>query len=171
VIALKCLHEGGIGPFSRLAWPLPTSGEPGAWVEAEPQTCASGIHACLANSLPYWLTDHLWTIELDEVQPAEHKLVARRGRLLERIRAWNDKAMREFAVDCAARAEAILERNASVADYVQDARASAAAGRAPATGFIVARLAELANGPTAYDTERAAQARWLADRLGLNELG
>ncbi len=171
MIALKCLHEGGVAPFSRLAWPLPKDDEPGEWVEAEPRTCASGIHACLADSLPYWLTDHLWTIELDEVQPAEHKLVARRGRLIERVRAWNDEAMRNFAADCAARAEAILARDASLADYVQDVRTSTRAGNAPVTGFIVARLAELADGADAYDAERAAQARWLADRLGLDEPG
>jgi hypothetical protein len=171
MIALKCLHDGGIAPFSRLAWPLPTDGEAGAWVEAEPQACASGIHACLANSLPYWLTDHLWTIQLDEVEVAEHKLVARRGRLLEPVRDWDAGAMRDFAADCVGRAEAFLARDTSLADYVQDARASAAAGKAAATGFIVARLAELADGGEAYDAERAAQARWLSDRLGLDNLG
>src|SRR5262249_36032671 len=168
---LKCLHGGGIAPFSRLAWPLPAQGERGAWVQAEPQACASGIHACLPESLPYWLSNHLWTIQLEGVQAAEHKLVARRGRLLERVHAWNDEAMSDFAVDCVARAEAILARDASLADYVQDARASADAGRAPVTGFIVARLAELADGAEAYDAERAAQAHWLTDRLGLDELG
>jgi hypothetical protein len=170
VIALKCLHEDGIAPFSRLAWPLPTDQAPGVWVEAEPHACASGIHACLPEALPYWLTDHLWTIELDDVQPAEHKLVARRGRLLEWVRAWDDEAMRDFAVDCTARAKAILARNASVAEYVEDAHAFAGAGNAPVTGFIVARLAELADGRDAYQVERAAQARWLVDRLGLDEL-
>ena len=135
MIALKCLHAGGIAPFSRLAWPLPEDGEPGAWVEAEPHACASGIHACLANNLPYWLTDHLWTIELDEVQQAEHKLVARRGRLLGRVRSWDDEAMRDFAVDCAARAEEILSRDASLADYGQDVRTFTTAGNAPVTGL------------------------------------
>ena len=171
MIALKCLHAGGIAPFSRLAWPLPTNGGPGAWVEARPRACVSGIHACLANSLPYWLTDHLWTIQLEEVQLAEHKLVARRGRLLEPVRDWDADAMRDFAADCVERAEAILTRDTSLAEYVQDARVSAAAGNAPVTGFIVARLAELAHGGEAYDAERAAQARWLASRLGLDELG
>jgi len=170
VIALKCLHEGGIAPFGRLAWPLPEDGAPGAWVEAEPHACASGIHACRTDDLPYWLTDHLWTIELDEVQPAEHKLVARRGRLLERVRAWDDRAMRDFAADCAVRADAILARDESLAAYVEDAHAQARAGNAPVTGFIVARVAELADGTDAYDAERAAQARWLVDRLGFDEL-
>jgi hypothetical protein len=168
VIAFKCLREGGIAPFSRLAWPLPNDQAPGAWVEAEPNTCASGIHACRAHDLPYWLTNHLWTIELDEVQATEHKLVARRGRLLEQIHAWDDAAMRDFAADCTARAEATLARDRSLAGYVEDARTSARAGNAPVTGFIVARVAELADGVDAYDTERAAQARWLVDRLGLD---
>jgi hypothetical protein len=171
VIALKCLREGGVAPFSRLAWPVPKDGEPGAWVEAEPQACATGIHACLAIDLPYWLAAQLWTIELDEVQPVEHKLVARRGRLLERVRAWDGDAMRDFAFDCVARAEAFLAREEAVAGYIEDARTSARAGNAPVTGFIVARVAELTDGVDGYDAERAAQARWLADRLGLDELG
>jgi hypothetical protein len=168
VIALKCLHEGGIAPFSRLAWPLPKDGDPGAWLEAEPHACASGIHACLPESLPYWLTGHLWTIELEGVQPAQRKLVARRGRLLERLHTWDDEAMHEFALDCVGRAEEVLARDPSLADYVGDARAAAGSGRAPATGFIVARITELADGPAAYEAERATQARWLADRLGLD---
>ena len=168
MIALKCLHDGGIAPFSRLVWPLPMD-EPGAWIEAEPHACASGIHACRAADLPYWLTNHLWTIELDDVEPTEHKLVARRGRLLERVRAWDVQAMRDFAADCAARADAILARDESLADYVADAHTSARAGNAPVTGFIVARVAELADGEEAYENERAAQARWLVDRLGLEQ--
>jgi len=153
--------------FSRLAWPLPANGEPGAWVEAEPRACASGIHACLPKGLPYWLTDELWTVELDDVQSAEHKLVARRGRLLEQVRAWDDEAMRDFALDCAARADAILARDPSVADYVQDAQRLAGAGKAAVTAFVVARVAELADGAGAYDAERSAQARWLVERLDL----
>jgi len=171
VIALKCLHACGVAPFSRLAWPLPRGGEPGAWVEADPDACASGIHACHADSLPYWLTEHLWMIELDEVEAAEHKLVARRGRLLDRVHAWDGSAMSDFAFDCVGRAEALLARDESLAGYVQDARTSARAGHAPVTGFITARVAELADGVEAYDAERAAQARWLVVRLGLDGLG
>lgn len=166
--ALKCLQAGGIAPFSRLAWPLPSERHPGAWVEAEPHVCASGIHACLDRDLPYWLADELWTIELEDVHRAERKLVARRGRLLARVTAWNEEAMRDFALDCAARAEAIAGRDPALAGYVGDARSAARAGKAPATGFIVARLAELVNGAGAYEDERVAQSDWIADRLRLD---
>jgi hypothetical protein len=170
VIALKCLLAGGIAPFSRLAWPLPGKGEPGAWVEAEPDRCASGVHACLARSLPYWLTSEVWTIELDGVEHGERKLVARRGRLLQPVEAWNGETESDFALDCAARAAALAAGADSLAAYAEDARACAAAGRGPVSGFIAARLAELVGGTGAYEAERTAQARWLAERLELRTL-
>ena len=34
MIAYKFLCAGGLGPFSRYAWPLPRSERPGAWVIA-----------------------------------------------------------------------------------------------------------------------------------------
>jgi hypothetical protein len=34
-------------------------------------------------------------------------------------------------------------------------------------GFLAARIAEERSGPDAFRAERASQARWLAERLGL----
>ena len=62
MIGYKFLGTGGVAPFSSFAWP---TGSPGPWVEAEPHMCASGIHACRAGDLPFWINAELWEIELD----------------------------------------------------------------------------------------------------------
>ena len=41
VIAYKFLCAGGVGPFSRYAWPLPRDGGAGAWVAAAPRPCSA----------------------------------------------------------------------------------------------------------------------------------
>ena len=53
------------------------------------------------RDLPYWLDDELWEVELDgEVVEDELKLVARRGRLVRAVEAWDDEARRSFAERC-----------------------------------------------------------------------
>lgn len=102
MIAYKFLRPGRTGPFSAFQWP-----EPGVWVRAAPGlvACRRGIHACRAGDLPWWLADELWVIELDgRVQPAEHKVVAPAGRLLERVEQWTAECAQEYANACAWRA-------------------------------------------------------------------
>jgi hypothetical protein len=90
--AYKFLAAGRRAPFSGFAWPK------GEWVGADAlEPCRSGIHACRPEHLAYWVMDELWAIELDgDLVESELKVVARRGRLVERISAWNDEAKREF---------------------------------------------------------------------------
>jgi hypothetical protein len=102
LLALKFLREGGVGPFSYFQWPLPSAGEPGAWVAAEPGD--RGIYACDAEHLVYWLAPELWIIELDgEVEVEGTKLVAPRGRLIRRVEAWTREKLAAFGQECALR--------------------------------------------------------------------
>ena len=97
MIAYKCLRAGAVGPFSGFRWPQPADGAPGPWVASEPSRCASGIHACTAEQLPYWLNWELWQVELDgPIVEGETKLVAPRGRLLGRVDAWGAELQDAF---------------------------------------------------------------------------
>ena len=160
MIAYKFLRAGAIAPFSSFAWP---GGSPGPWVEAEPHVCASGIHACRAADLPYWLGAELWEIELDGAVDEMRKLVARRGRLLRRVDGWDAAAARAFGESCVEAVD-VLETMAGFAD---DARGLVAAGDVAGASFVAARAAETAGDTGAYDAERQRQADWLVARLGL----
>jgi hypothetical protein len=101
VIAYKFLSSDRVGLFSRVQWP-----EPGTWLEADEQVerCVSGIHALHAEGLIGWIDDELWTCELEGiVEDDGRELLARRGRLVERVAAWDEAAARDFARACAAR--------------------------------------------------------------------
>jgi hypothetical protein len=107
VIAYKFLCAGGVGPFSRYAWPLPRDGRPGAWViaAADAVPCRTAVHACRVGDLPWWLQDELWEVELDgEVSAGRHKVMAPRGRLLGRVAGWDAGCAQRFADACAMRA-------------------------------------------------------------------
>jgi hypothetical protein len=106
VLAFKFLDRQGRTLIRAARWPLPEGDGPGPWVEAATaRPCREGIHACRPQDLAYWLHHELWEIELDgDLVEAEHKVVARRGRLTCRIDAWGDGAAREFDAWCAWRA-------------------------------------------------------------------
>jgi len=117
VIAYKFLCAGGVGPFSRYAWPLPRDGRPGAWVigGAGAELCQTAVHACRVRDLPWWLQDELWEAELDgDVSAGRHKVMAPRARLVRRVDAWDRACAQRFADACAMRtrdhAAAALER-------------------------------------------------------------
>ena len=103
MIAYKFLSAGAIGLFSRHRWPTPSDEGPGEWVRAgrEIQQCLHGIHACSQQALVAWLDDELWEIELEPpVLEADEELVAPAGRLLRRVKDWNDEFARAFARHC-----------------------------------------------------------------------
>jgi hypothetical protein len=105
--AYKFLRTGGVGPFSRYAWPLPRADRPGAWVISGGGTvlCHSGIHACRVADLPWWLQDELWEAELDgDVSAGRHKVMAPRARLVRRVEGWDAGCAQRFADACAMRA-------------------------------------------------------------------
>lgn len=101
MIAYKFLRAGRIGPFSGVTWPAP-----GAWLQAagDGGACSRRVHACRVADLPEWMDDELWRVELDgDVRVDCGKLVAARGRLVERVAAWDAALMADFAEACALR--------------------------------------------------------------------
>lgn len=168
--AYKFLRDGGIAPFTALAWPRPEGDMAAVWVDGGTvDPCRNGVHACGRNDLPYWIQDELWEIDLDgDVQRVGHKLVARRGRLVRRIDAWNPQTARVFSLACAGRAAEYAASAPGVAGHAADAAAIGQSGRAAVTGFIASRAAELSGGVEAYDAERSAQVAWLVENLGLD---
>jgi hypothetical protein len=101
VIAYKFLSSDRVGLFSGVMWP-----EPGTWLEgdAEVERCVSGIHVLHPDGLLGWIDDELWTCEVAGiVEDDGGEVVAGRGRLLERVAAWNETSARDFARACAAR--------------------------------------------------------------------
>jgi hypothetical protein len=117
VIAYKFLAAGGVGPFSRYAWPLPRAGRPGAWLIAPgaATVCRSAVHGCRAADLPWWLQDELWEAEFDgAIATGRHKISAPRARLVRRVETWDAPCAQRFADACALRARdhavAALER-------------------------------------------------------------
>jgi hypothetical protein len=161
MIAYKFLQPGRIAPFGGIIWP-----PEGDWVEVERvDPCRSGVHACRAEDLPYWLgLGELWEVELDDVAVDERKLVARRGRLLRRIKRWDEETRKAFVEACAERVVPRVEAMPDLAPFV----AAVEPGATPqAAGFFCARMAEVVGGPAAYEAERRAQADWLVEALGL----
>ena len=159
MIAYKFLRSGSVGPFTGFRW------VPGRWVEAtEAAPCASGVHACRLDDLPFWINDELWEVELDgDVVAGGRKIVAPRGRLVRRIEAWTAAASRDLGDAAASRARALADarpRDVMARAYAEDAERRAGQGRAYVATFIAAVAAEHAAGPTGRDAERTAQAGW-----------
>ncbi len=99
----KFLLPGAVSPFAGFSW----AGVANDWVDGgSVEPCRAGIHACRSGDLAFWLLPELWRIELDGIHPVpdgDHKVVARRGRLLERVEAWSADIERELALDCVQR--------------------------------------------------------------------
>ena len=167
--ALKALRAGAVGPFSGFRWPTPPAGAvAGAWVAASPSPCASGIHACRAAQLPLWLNEELWEVELGgEVTTLDRKLVAERGRLVRRVEAWDERALADYAAACLERLEERAAEHPEIGGYAVDSREMLTADEPLVVALAAARTAEIVDGAGGYDAERAWQAAWLADRLGL----
>jgi len=106
VLAYKFLDRQGRTLIRAVGWPLPDNDGPGPWLEAAAaRPCREGIHACRPQDLAYWIHHELWEIELDgDIVEAEHKVVARRGRLTRHIDAWANGTGKEFDAWCAWRA-------------------------------------------------------------------
>jgi hypothetical protein len=104
VIAYKFLAAGRLAPFSGVSWP-----EPGTWLEAAKLERWSGIHAVRVQALLGWIDDELWTCELGgAIEDDGEVLVAERGRLLERVDAWNEVSAHDFARACATRGRELV---------------------------------------------------------------
>ena len=119
MVAYKFLRSGRVGLFSRFRWP-----DIGIWVQADQnvKTCRSGIHACRAEDLPWWLADELWEIELrDPARIDGHKLVATAGRLRSRVEQWTPACTQEYAEVCAWRTRESAVRALRLTTHAQAA--------------------------------------------------
>jgi hypothetical protein len=137
VIAYKFLREGRVGPFSGVCWPAP-----GEWLAAAGAggTCLERVHACRREDLPEWMDAELWRVELDgDVRVDCGKLVAERGRLVERVAAWDAAFMAAFAEACTLRA-----RDAALLVLSAEDPAHAALAEATAAEAIAAVAADVA---------------------------
>jgi hypothetical protein len=167
--ALKFLRPGRIGPFTGAVWP-----QPGSWLETsgELSLCRSGVHALRLSALPFWLAEKLWRVELEGAhEPADGVLLARRGRLIEPIAAWNDETARRYAESCL---DALPEDLSSAVARTRRSHAEIGAREVSASpsaawiGYVAAQTLETER-PGAYIEERKRQAAWLREHLGLEE--
>src|SRR5262245_46325788 len=167
VRAYKFLTAEGLGVFSGFAWPLP-SGEPGAWVEAEVETCRSGVHACRTGDLPYWTAPALYELQLDgPVDEQAVKVVALRGRLLRHVEAWNADTREAYGQMCFARAhELVAKSNGRLDSWAPMSGISFS--ESARLGFIAATIAEQLAGFDAHLEERRRQSEWLVENLALH---
>lgn len=176
MIAYKFLGPGGRALFSGRRWPLPAA-EPGAWVEATGplDPCRNGVHACEPLDLPYWISQELWEVELDGEQiRGPQALIARRGRLVRQIEAWNPENARSFAQQCRARAQAFaatlpLEQHDDAGEFLATASSTFEAGNYAVTAYASA-MAFTVRAPSAaaaFGAERAEQGALLMRMLGL----
>ncbi len=198
MLAYKFLSADAIAPFTGRPWPLPGPRAPGAWIVAPSGDLARyGVHACRMEDLPYWPDEQLWLVELGEpIEPMPLHVAAGRGRLLQRITAWNAAGAREYAAACAWRArdeasvlracidlvslqasatavagDAARDEPRGLAAYAAGAAMRARQGRYPEASLQCAHLgAALTGSEAGAGCERAWQARWLAHRLELHEI-
>jgi hypothetical protein len=170
--AYKFLSRDGSALLTGFRWPA------GEWVEVEGPLgyCDNGIHACRLGDLAHWLGPELWLMELaGETLPAADSLVARRGRLLERLESWSGGVAQEFADGCARQALALAVEAPSTAERAGDAVASATNGSVAGAAYIAAAVAGEAGsgvraGPRYEDgflSERTRQSLWIQERLAL----
>jgi hypothetical protein len=170
VIAFKFLAAGRVAPFSGFEWPSPVGGEPGGWVEtAAVDPCRSGVHGCRTEHLPVWIDRELWRVELDgDVVEQESLVVARRGRLLDRVSDWSGVADAEFTELSAGRTrEHAARASIDMAPFLIEAAWAVKHGRPAYAGYVAARARMFADGEHGWDAERSWQATWIAERLGL----
>lgn len=147
MIAYKFLREGRIGPFSGSAWPAP-----GEWLQAGGgrRACEARVHACRVRDLPEWMDHELWRVELGgDVAVDCGKLVADRGRLVERIAPWDVGLMAQYAEACTQRA-----RDYALAFLATGSPAHVALAACSDAEQIAAAVAAL--GPLDAREERAA---------------
>ncbi len=167
MIAYKFLAAGRLGTFSGVRWP-----EPLAWLEAEAglERSVSGIHALRARALLDWIDDELWTCELGgAIEDVGDVLVAERGRLLERVEAWNEATAYDFARSCATRGRELVVDELRRDGHEQEMREL---DGLDATSFVTTAVHVAARLPSeaagllvmAADTTALAEGRRLAAR-------
>ncbi|MCR4338567.1 MAG: hypothetical protein NUW01_01630 [Gemmatimonadaceae bacterium] len=156
-------HHGGTGRWTKGRWRTAT----GPLVP-----CENGIHYCRRDQLVRWLGPTIWLFEdgsPGETVDAGDKMVTRKGRVVERVDAWNDVTARLLAADVAEIAlrfipgsrepfvAAIAAARGFARGEVGDKELVAASAVASAAALAAAKASWLAvTGDSAGDAARAA---------------
>jgi len=173
-------------------WPLPSADGPGEWVEVGKRArkalttadlCTPRVlHATDAAHLLDWLNVEMYAVEIDESRGlivGPDKIGFRRGRLVRRIEAWNERSARLFACDCAEDAlqyadpasretlECVIYVARCYADGEATSKELAAAWDAAWDAAGDAAGAARAAAGAARAAAGAKYAGWLCERLGL----
>lgn len=178
MIAYKFTRRAGQALFSTFAWPLPTAGGAGDWVELEGplEVCRHGLHACRTEDLAFWISEELFEIELaGEPLAYAAGLVAQRARLLRPVANWNPSYAQRFADACVERARdrhaQTPQPSAAAETFLTEAVRLAADGVHSAAAYAAAlacvELAPEAPPHDVFNAERAQQGPLLAELLGL----
>jgi hypothetical protein len=150
-------RPGALCPFTARTWPAD-----GRWLES--------ARATTLEHLPVWIAPELWKVELaGGVATPAAQLLAERGRLVERVDAWDRRIAEAFVAGCVGRTIERVERqpdNPTLALLAADAR-SCGAPDANVCGWLAARAAFVLSGTDGYRRERDHQSRWLVERLQL----
>jgi hypothetical protein len=155
VIAYKFLRDGRVGVFSGVRWPDPAEDPP--WMLA---TDRHRVHACELDDLAAWADAELWRVELDgDVASGYGVLAADRGRLLERVEAWDTDLAAELALATALRARDFAVGVLHAAGHADEAAALERCAAAEDVQDLAGSLAERET--LAPDATRAAA--YLAD--------
>jgi len=176
----KFINEHNSGPYSGFVFApyLPANSDPGPWLpEVEDlKLCESGYHACTAEHLSLWVNAQLWEVEYkDEPERDKDKVNGHCIRFVRKVKTWNDRTARLFAVWCAREALALMDdpdprslaacdvaeryANGEATDKELDAARDAARAARPARAAagVAARVAaRVAAGYAAWDAAWAA---------------
>jgi hypothetical protein len=94
-----------------------------------------------------WIDDELWVVELaGEVEEVDEMLVARRGRLLNRVDAWDESAMGDFRESCIWQARDLAVESLQRAGRKREAAALRAADALDSLQAVAVVEAESAEG-------------------------
>ena len=156
-MAYTFTRRGARCPFTARTWP-----GHGGWL--------AGARATSGEQLPVWIAAELWTVELEgRISTPAAQLYGERGRLVERVTAWDAAAAEEWVGDCRRRTLTLAARRPGdlrLGPLAADARGATAA-TANLAGWLAARTARVLEGDDGYRRERERQAAWLRERLGL----
>lgn len=173
--AYKFLGPGARGLYSGFRWPAPLNGDPGDWIEVRGrlEPGSKGVHALRTRRLVDWIDDELWLVELgDDVEEIDDMLVARRGRLLRRIRAWDEDAAREFGESCIRRTRDLAAESLERAGLQRERAALRAADELGSLQRVATAEAQSATGAAAdalvylADVVQVSRGGWFETYVG-----
>jgi hypothetical protein len=112
------LRRGAVDRLTEFRWPVPSGAAAGAWVQAGADAPADAVRGYPLAEIAWGLDDELWQLELDGARTGDRRAVhGRRGRLVERIRAWEASTAAGLIEVCAWRV-----RDAAVAEFRAEER-------------------------------------------------